>query len=99
MEECIIRNYEEGREVSVNVKSLYEMEEKISYGVVVPDYEDGQYDYYDLYNARGELACCDGEKCTIEYADRETVVLSNNDGKENVYFQLTTKEADQAIYM
>ena len=56
--------FEEGQYVAVSVKTLYESGVPLTYGTIVPDYDEkGKMNYYDLYNEDGEFACCDGEIC------------------------------------
>ena len=45
----------EGMNICVSVKALYDMEKDLLLGHIVPDFEDNEMVYYDLYNEYGEL--------------------------------------------
>lgn len=88
--------YKEGMKVCLSVKTLYENNADLSYGMIVPDYEEGTIKYYDLYNEDGELACCDGEEVIIEQVGEVLITFRCSD---SVYLTLTKDEADIAIFM
>ena len=92
--------YKEGQEVCVSVKTLYESNEKLEYGTIVPDYdENGNMNYWDLYNEDGELACMDGETCIIEQVGNVLLTLTNDNGEGTIHFTITKEEADRAIFI
>ena len=90
--------YTEGMHVCVSVKALYENTQDLTFGHIVPDFEDGVMKYYDLYNDDDELACLDGEECVIAQVGQALITLSNSNGDGTIYFTLTREEADVAIF-
>lgn len=92
--------FKEGQYVSVSIKALYESEMPLTYGAIVPDYDEkGEINYYDLYNEDGEFACCDGEICYIEQAGVVLLTLVNNEGESTVRITLTRDEAKEALFV
>lgn len=91
---------EEGMKVCISVKSLYDMENNLLFGKIVPDFTESQNDtdYYDLYNEDGELACLDGEEVLVDQIGQAIVTFRNDNGDGSVYFSLTHEETDIAIY-
>lgn len=90
--------YTEGMKVCVSVKALYEDEQDLTFGHIIPDFEDGEVRYYDLYNEDDELACLDGEECIIDQVGKALITLRNTNGDGTIYFTLTREEADIAIF-
>ena len=88
----------EGMNICVSVKALYDMEKDLLLGHIVPDFEDNEKVYYDLYNEYGELACLDGELCWITQIGNGLVSFRNDNGEGSVYFALTTDEAKVACF-
>jgi hypothetical protein len=94
--------YVEGMLVCVSVKSLYDRENGVTFGTIVPDYEEGKLAYYDLYNEYGELSCCDGEELAIDQVGADLITLRNDNNTVDgttVFLTLTREEAAVAINM
>lgn len=95
-----MNKYKVGQRVCVSIKELYDREEVLSFGNIVPDFDEfGDKQYYDLYNEEGILACCDGEACIIKEVTENYLVLMNSEGESSVLFKLTTEEADKSIFI
>ena len=88
----------EGEEFCLSIKSLYDKTGSLTYGEIIPDFEDGKMQYYDLYNEHGDLACLDGETCVVESVGADTIMFVNNHGERSARFKLTFAEADIAIF-
>ena len=90
----------EGARGCVSVRSLYNMEGGLRSGFIVPDFtkSPNDCDYYDMYNADGELVCLDGEEVTIEKVDESGVTLRNDNGDNTVFFTLTNEEITVALF-
>ena len=91
--------FKEGTRVRVSVRALYNMEDDLLYGQIIPDFAKlpNDTDYYDLYNEDGELACLDGEEVVIAQVGQHLVTLRNDNGDGSVYFTLTHEEATVAL--
>jgi len=98
MEFKLEKEYKEGQKVCLSIKSLYESGLRTFLVNIVPDYVDGEMEYYDLYNDGGELACCDGEVCIIEKVESTLLTLKNDNGIKTIYFILTYEEADITLF-
>lgn len=88
----------EGMSVFVSVKALYDREDDLMLGHIIPDFENDEMMYYDLYNEYGELACLDGESCIISQIGNGLITLRNDNGDGSVYFALTSDEARVACF-
>jgi hypothetical protein len=87
-----------GEEFCLSIKSLYDKIGSLKYGEIIPDFEDGEMKYYDLYNEQGDLSCLDGEECIVDDVGIDTIVFINNCGERAARFKLTFDEADIAIF-
>ena len=90
--------YTKGQSVCLSIKELYENKEKLDYTKIITEDDKSGIGYYDLYNDNNELACMDGEVCTIKEVKPDSIVLINEDGEKPVYFTLSFSEADIAIF-
>ena len=89
----------EGQSISVGVKALYESKSSPTNGEIIPDYDEkGKLNYYDLYNEKGELFCCDGETCCVDQIGEYLITLRNDEGESTVYFTITEDEGEIAIF-
>lgn len=86
-----------GETFCINLQELYDSFACLKYGHIVPDFEDGEMVYYDLYNDEDDLACLDGEGCVVYDVDDEAITFRNQNGECDVLFKLTFAEADVAI--
>ena len=91
---------EEGMEVGISVKALYELERNLLFGRIVTDFatKENDCDYYDLYNEDGELACLDGETVKVDQVGVAIVTFRNDNGDGTIYFALTHDECDAAVF-
>lgn len=87
----------EGKEVCVSLKALQDIHEDLFFGKVVHD-RSQYWDFYDFYNKSGELACMDGERITVDQVGETALTFRNDNGEHPVYFMLSQKEADAAIF-
>lgn len=88
----------EGQDIGVCIKSLYDNFENLTFAKVVPDFdENGDMNYYDLYNDDGLFACCDGEICTVEYVSDNLVNFVNRNGETDARFTLTKREVEVSV--
>ena len=56
--------------------------------------------YFDLYNRNGELACMDGESCTLSRINGDgSLEFENKEGESSVSFTLSREEADAGIFI
>lgn len=88
-----------GDRVNISVQALYDKYgENLSCCGIDNNSREGNY--CDLYNGFGEIACMDGEQCTINDVDNnsETVTLINTEGDYAVVFQLSFKEYKTAVF-
>ena len=92
---------QEGMKVCICVKALYDRNEDLFYGAIVPvpnfAKSSNACDYYDLCNEDGEVACLDGEEVTVDQVGVVLVTFRNDNGEGTVYFALTHEEAEAAI--
>lgn len=87
-----------GETFCINLQALYEQCDNLQYGHIVPDFDDGEMVYYDLYNDEDCLACLDGEGCVVDDIDDKTITFRNQHGDCDVLFKLTIDEASVAIF-
>lgn len=87
-----------GETFCINTKELYNSLNCLKYGHIVPDFEDGEMVYYDLYNDDGCLACMHGEECIVDAVEDNVIVFRNTQGEHDVQFKLTFQEADIVIF-
>lgn len=100
--------YEEGQVICLSLETLFEhinkkSDENTVYltngSIVCSSEESTQEKYYDLFNAVGELVCCDGEECRIDQICEEVFHFVNDNGEEPSSFTLTLEEVGIASFM
>lgn len=82
-------------QVFINVKALHDNQliENYTENTIVAEYGQTLDEVtYNLYNEKGELACCDGEECTIVTVEDDFILLVNTTGDKTVCFALTYEE-------
>lgn len=88
----------EGIKVCISVESLYNREKDLLYGHIeyteANEPENGDDNYFDLYNEDGELACMDGEEVIVTQIDEDLITFRH----DYVDFRLSYEEAEIAIY-
>lgn len=78
----------EGQEYCINTKRLFEKwNGKLTFGKI-----ENVDEYYDLYNADGDLACCLCETVIVDQIGPSLVTFKNNQGAGTIYFALTHEE-------
>ena len=93
-----MNKYSVGTKVCISVKSLIEQNAEMSFVDICSDYDDGGK-FYMLYNEIGELACLDGELCTIDHIVADGIYdLKNENGNTVCHFMLSEKDLDIAVY-
>ena len=94
-----MNNLKEGQEVCISVKALYDNNPLLTFGKIIPDFdENGNINYYDLYNSDWEFACCDGEVVAIDQIGSELITFRNDNGEYRAYFTLTIDEVNLALF-
>lgn len=86
-------------EIGVSIQALLDAGiEKPMFGRIEVENDDSGkvVNYCDLYNEDGELACMDGEVCTVDQVGNVLVTFRNDNGESTIYFALTKEEADIA---
>lgn len=79
---------EEGQQYCINTKILFEKwNGELTLGKI-----ENMDDYYDLYNANGDLACCMCETVVVDQVGPSLVSLKSDNGEGTVYFSLTHEE-------
>ncbi len=79
---------QEGQKYCINTKRLFETGNgKLTFGKI-----ENVDDYYDLYNANGDLACCMCETVVVDQVGPSLVSLKSDSGEGTVYFSLTHEE-------
>lgn len=89
-----MEEFKEGQKVYVSFATIYNnFGENLTYGKINKVYQEGtDTEYFDFYNADGELSSMDGEVCKVVSQDKNSVVLLNTDGKKDMYFKLSKVE-------
>lgn len=86
-----------GESFCLNLEELYDNLDSLKYCHIVPDFDDSEMVYYDLYNDEDCLACLHGEECVVDYVDSESITFRNSHGECDVLFKLTFDEANIAV--
>lgn len=76
---------------SISLEKLYnKYGSKLTYGEIHKTV-DNESEYYDLYH-NNRLVCMDGEECLIKHVSEEVVNIVNENGENDMEFQLSYDE-------
>ena len=88
--------YKEGQEVCLSIEQLqHELGNKLTFCKIVSNVYAGEY---DLYNEDEELACMNGEVCSIEQIGTSLITFANYNGEGTIHFTLAKEEAEVALF-
>lgn len=92
MTRLTMNDLKEGNSIALDLETLYKHTNgKLQFGKIVELEQDNIF-YYDLINDMQQLACMDGEFCTIVKIREDYIFLENDNGDDLVYFKLVVDE-------